>query len=524
MLAGERWPSAPRVPSDYWMPETAGATRPAPRLSWIAPTAVAAALLVLYGSTVCRNVFWYDSAEFVTAAKVWGIPHPPGYPAYVLVTHLLTWLPFSPALVVNAFSAGTMALAMGLLATIGQQLGTRPFYAAASALLVGTSDLVWANATVAEVYGPGLCCAFGILSLLLNALRSRRIGPVWLSCWLAGFGLGVHYFIATLGFGYLVSLVVVARRVRPNFGDYVVAAALFLFGATVFVLLPLRAALGAPLNFGDPRTWEQFEWVITGGTYGQFFHVPTAERLWWFVGLIWETLTPPGVALACIGAAVSARLVRRVEWTVVMLAIFGNFVAFLPYWVHDPEVFLMPGLVLLATLAGMGGEWLHLQLAEYEWRAVNASYLIPGLLSAAVTYRAVRSFPHQDLSAFRGADDYAQTLVEQLPQGAFIANFTTPPEWQYDAVFTYYKLVLGARPDVTKVQLPDRQLLVDMLQAELPVYVYTPTADVVVPPFVLSQERDLIRLGLDGSERVDPEFALPSYPAPSSAGTSGVVQ
>lgn len=520
MLGGEHWPSAPPLPRDYWSPETVGATRVASRWSWVAPVVVTTALLALYASTVCRSVFWYDSAEFATAAKVWGVPHPPGYPAYVLVSHILTMLPFSPALIVNVFSAVTMACAMGLLTTLGQQLGTRPLYAAMSAFLLGTSDLVWANATVAEVYGPGLCFALGILVLLVSALRSRRIGLVWCACWLAGFGLGAHYFLATLGLGYALLLVHVARRVRPNYGDYVVAAAMFAFGATVFVLLPLRAALGAALNFGDPRTWEQFVWVITGGTYGQFFDAPTLERAWWFATLIVSTLTPPGAAFSGIGAIVALRLLRRPEWSAVVLAMVGNVVAFLPYGVHDPEVFLLPALVLLATFVGAAAEWLHLRLGEMEFGRLTLSYLVPGLLSAMITYRAVRAYPERDLSRFHAADDYAQTLIEQLPLGAFIANFTTPPEWQYDAVFTYYKLVLGARPDVTKVQLPERSLLIDMLLAELPVYVYTPTSEVVLPPFVLSTDRDLIRLGLDGTQHLylpsfDPEpSAVPSFVAP----------
>lgn len=500
-MGGEDWTSAPLLPREYRSLTCRGATVGARWSSWVAPAVVTTTLLVLYAATVCRTVFWYDSAEFATAAKVWGVPHPPGYPAYVLVSHLLARLPFSPALIVNAFSAVTMASAMGLLTVLGQQLGVRSLYAALSALLIGTSDLIWSNATVAEVYGPGLCCAFGVLTALLSAARTGRVGFVWFACWLAGFGLGVHYFLATLGLGYVLLLFAAARRIRPDYGDYLVATVMFMFGSTVFVLLPLRAALGAPLNFGDPRTWERFVWVVSGGTYGQFFGVPTLERLEWFLILIVDTLTPLGVVLALVGVAVCRRFAGLLGGGAVALAIIGNFAVFLPYWVHDPEVFLMPGLVLMGLFVGIGAEWLHTQLASFDLGKLQLVHLVPGLLSALGTYRAVRAYPEQDLSRFRAADDYAQTLVDKLPPGAFIANFTTPPEWQYDAVFTYYKLVHGARPDVVKVQLPERELLVEMLQAQLPVYVYTPTADVVAPPFFLINEGDLIRLQLDGTEQ-----------------------
>ncbi len=490
-------------------------------MNWAAPVVVASALLVLYLATACRSVFWYDSAEFATAAKVWGVPHPPGYPGYVLIAHLFTHLPISAAQAVNLLSALSMSIAMGLLVGLCQQLYVRPLYAAMVTLLIATSDLVWANATVAEVYGPGLCFALGILTLLLRASRHGEIGPVWLACWLAGFGLGVHYFLATLGLGYVLLLFNVARTQRLAWGDYVVALAMFTFGLTVFVLLPLRAAQGTPLNFGDPQTWEQFTWVITGGTYGQFFRMLTVERLMWFAGLVWSTLTPPGLMLAAVGIATLGKWVRRPDWLAVLLGMVGNVACFLPYGVHDPEVFLMPALVLFAPLMGAGAEWLHRQLSALAVVKVPLSYLVPGLLSGVVSYRTVASYPYQDLSRFRAADEYAQMLVEQLPEGAFIAHFTTPPEWQFDAVFTYYRLVLKARPDVTMVTLPTPELLVQLVAASLPVYVYTPTADVVIPPFRLIQERALIRLELDGTQSLDAAwFDWAAAMAPSASSTA----
>lgn len=515
------WLSAPPVPRGYRSASGVSTPQPLPQVSWLACGTVAATLLVLYVATACRTVFWYDSGEFATAAWVWGIPHPPGYPAYVLLTHWLTYLPLQPALVVNLFSSVTMALAMGLLTCLSQQLGARPLYAAMSVLLVGSSDLIWANATVAEVYGPGLCVTLGILTLLIGAFHSGRIGMVWFACWLAGFGLGLHYFLISLGLGYVWLLVHFAWGRRIQLGDYLVALALFCFGLTVFVLLPLRAAQGALLNFGNPQTWEQFVWVVSGGTYGQFFKPLTWERGLWFGSLLLATLSPPGLGLSVVGAATLGRAVRHTEWVATLLAFVGNVACFLPYWVHDPEVFLIPSILLVVPLCARGAEWLHVQLCEILVGRVTLSYVVPGLLSGAISYRTVSSYAYQDLSTFHAADDYAQNLVEQLPQGAFLANFTTPPEWQYDAVFTYYNLVLHARPDVTKVQIPSRELLVQMLVTGLSVYVYVPTAEVVRPPFTLAQEGDLIRLGLDGSERQDPllwEWAW----TPSFGGTAAV--
>jgi hypothetical protein len=35
-----------------------------------------------------------DSAELVTAAAVWGVAHPPGYPLYTTIGHLFSRLPW----------------------------------------------------------------------------------------------------------------------------------------------------------------------------------------------------------------------------------------------------------------------------------------------------------------------------------------------------------------------------------------------------------------------------------------------
>jgi len=49
--------------------------------------------LSVYLFTLCPTIYLEDSAEFVTAAATLGIPHPSGYPLYVLLGKLFTFLP-----------------------------------------------------------------------------------------------------------------------------------------------------------------------------------------------------------------------------------------------------------------------------------------------------------------------------------------------------------------------------------------------------------------------------------------------
>jgi len=66
--------------------QTARDARTRPEWPWCA--AVMLGALTLYLNTVCPTVYWYDSAEFASAAAVLGIPHPPGYPIYTLLGYL----------------------------------------------------------------------------------------------------------------------------------------------------------------------------------------------------------------------------------------------------------------------------------------------------------------------------------------------------------------------------------------------------------------------------------------------------
>src|ERR1019366_4593755 len=48
---------------------------------------VALAVFVLYAATLAPSTAMWDTSEYMTAAKVLGIPHPPGNPLFVLIAY-----------------------------------------------------------------------------------------------------------------------------------------------------------------------------------------------------------------------------------------------------------------------------------------------------------------------------------------------------------------------------------------------------------------------------------------------------
>ncbi len=76
---------------------------------------VALVVLALYAFTLAPTTAMWDASEYIAAAKVLGIPHPPGNPMFVLLAHAFALLPIpvSYAARVNLLAATTSAVSAG---------------------------------------------------------------------------------------------------------------------------------------------------------------------------------------------------------------------------------------------------------------------------------------------------------------------------------------------------------------------------------------------------------------------------
>src|SRR3712207_9227121 len=84
---------------------------------------------------------------------VLGMTHPTGYPSYLMLSHLFTYLPFGDcAYRANLASAVYAALAVSVVFAAGYLLSRRVVAAAIAALAFGLGSALWSQAVIAEVY------------------------------------------------------------------------------------------------------------------------------------------------------------------------------------------------------------------------------------------------------------------------------------------------------------------------------------------------------------------------------------
>src|ERR1043165_525098 len=164
--------------------------------------------IVVYAMTMSRTVGPTDSGELTLAAQTLGVAHPPGFPLYVLVTHLFTMVPIGDvaqrANFASAFFAALAAAAMTLIADDA-------LIAICAGLFLAFSRTLWAYATIAEVYALNTFLCVAMLALALRWRRTRDVRALRLAALACGLALSVHYVTAGM---VAIGAAILVGRVR----------------------------------------------------------------------------------------------------------------------------------------------------------------------------------------------------------------------------------------------------------------------------------------------------------------------
>jgi len=222
----------------------------------------------------------------------------------------------------------------------------------------------------------------------------------------------------------------------------------FLAGLSVFVVLPIRARSGAPVNWGDASTLNGFWWLVSARLYhGYAFALPLSllgARLVAWASLLARQFTPVGALFAVWGWWQLFKLRRGLA--LAMLAMFAGWSVFaIGYNTTDSYVYLIPAFVLVAVWLGMG---LAKMLGRARWHLA----LQLGVVLALPLAELLLGWPAADVRMDRTAVTFGQTILEQAPPNAVLLT----GQDRHTFTLWYFHYACGQRPDVTVV---DRDLL-----------------------------------------------------------------
>jgi len=478
--------------------------------------ALGAFLLYLRTTAPSVATLFDDSLEFQVVIPLLGVPHPPGYPLYVLLGKVWTLLlPLrDPAWRLNVLSTLFAALALVPTYLLLHRIVPRRRLVLPTVMTLVLAPTFWAQATIAEVYALHMLLSALLLYAALPLLDERALSPrrLYLLAALVGLGLAHHRMIVLL-LPTIAYWLWIARSRLPRRAAVWGKVALAL-GAPLllYLYIPLIGARVGSLDGTYVNTWPAFwDWVqarayrvfLTGNPFD--VHRGAAD----YVRLFLAEMGLPALLIALVGTNLTRW--RAPLWHGFILALVAQVTFVVNYKVADVDVFFLPVLWLalpfivvgLAILEDAG--WNALAWVRKRWPALPAwlapawTLLLVALLLLPGFRATVRQWAARDRSDDWQVYDLGADIMQQpLPEHSTIVGILGET-----TLVRYFRDVLGQRPDVQVVPA-DReqerlQAIARLLQAGRPVFITRPLSG-VGQTYTLDAVGPLVRVRLPAQD------------------------
>lgn len=421
--------------------------RPASRA--LAAPAIGVGTFLVYLTTLAPTVATNDAGRFQVAAPLLGTGHPTGYPTFIVLGKLFTYLPFGDiAYRMNLMAAVFGALAAMLFFMVAREIGGRPLPAAGCALLFAFSATFWSQATLAEVYTMHATFVLGVTYLLLR-WRSGSSAALLGAALLFGISLGNNAGMVLLAPAFAVLLL--AGRWRKLTADLVGLAALeALLGLSIYVYIPIRGFAGAWHNYGDPvHDWGDV-WALVSGARFQGLMGGSPAELFYGTGrfladLATQIVPPVGYVLGpilLVGGVFGARALYLRDRAVGVSLCLGLVLTLLyavSYQIADIAVYYIPVYLFLGLFLAVGITHVAERgsLTAYKSVAFAAGPLCLAALALVLNHAQV------DRSDYYAERQRSEAIMARLPERAVLyGKVPIVP-------LSYIKEVEGTRRDVT---------------------------------------------------------------------------
>lgn len=240
---------------------------------------------LVYISTLAPTVTFEDSGDFISAVTTLGIAHPPGYPLYILLGKLFTFLPIKNiAYRVNLMSAVFASFTCIFIYLFSLQIQKKLtrncvkdhdyFLTQLTSVIISLSFAFgitfWSQALIAEVYTLNAFFTVLFLVFVFKFLEDPKINYKYLltASFIFGLSLGAH--LTPVLYLPLFALLFFLSKEKIESNQLISGLAFTLLGVSVYLLIPLRATHNPPINWDYPTNINNFIRLITRKDYSTF--------------------------------------------------------------------------------------------------------------------------------------------------------------------------------------------------------------------------------------------------------------
>lgn len=391
--------------------------------------------LVLYLMTLAPTVLprnsatgLADSGLIQVRAYIMSIANPTGYPTYMMLAKLFTFLPFGDVgYRVNLASAVYAAVAVFLIYAVCRRLTRMAVPSVAAALLFGVGQAFWSQAVIAEVYTLNVLFIALILLVFLIWRDERRDRYLLLATFLMGLSMTHHLTSGLLIPAGILFVFLVERRKLLDWRLLLKGAGLFLLGLTPYVYIPIRGSLNLPLDNYHPDTLSNFLDLVTGRVfdYRMFVYGPgkLPGQLLSYTGELLRQFNPVFLVFAWIGFLLLV-LRDRAACAMLSLLYLGWLFQAVEYGILDVWVYFIPTYIVLAIFVAVGAaellRWIESALSRLS--SAQRMAVLAVVSVALILFPLVRvgtsTYASVDQSDNYAAQKTMNAVARDAPRGA----------------------------------------------------------------------------------------------------------
>jgi hypothetical protein len=378
-----------------------------------------------------------DATKFAFVGRILGTPHPPGYPLYVMVSHVFSYVPIGNlAYRMNVLSALFGAVTVAVSYLVMRRVGVHRGPAMAAAIALGLGHAYWSRALYAKTYTLHTALVATGLLCLLRWSETRRMRDFYVAVAVFALSLGNHLTVIALIPALVLFPLVTDPRAILRVKTLSAVIAFVVAGLCQYLFILIRTRQGGPIYLeARARTLPELWSVMTAS---RFLHEVGAyaldallsERVPLIAGLVLTELGVFGLCLLGVGLAVLA--VRRPRHAL-LLGLGGLAVVALTTNMSSEEDqgFLLAAFVLFWATIAVG-----LQAVVDAVRRIGArgaSALLLGLMVALPGIQVTANYRLNDHHTETFETEYFDALFAGLgPKVAFVQD-----EYRINMMLTY---------------------------------------------------------------------------------------
>jgi len=417
-------------------------------------------LAVYYFVNRYPGLAFIDSGELALCARTFGVPHPTGYPLYLILTVPAALFFARPITAVTIFSGLVVALAGVAFYYLIHRVRnlcfpdteTSPITIAAFTALLFLSPVIAAQGTTNEVYGLGLLTGVIALLLLLSAAadedRERSAQYLIAGWYIWGLSLCNHMSAVQ----YFPALAIVTGcRLKRRF-SWALAAAIIpavIIPVTMYAVLPIRAAVDPPPigNWGMVDDWGSFFRHISGWQFRVWLFTGDFGEIWIntkrLASILYDQFPWPIMPLAMAGLFSAWRRARLLAGIFAASSAVNVFLG-VNYSIPDIEGYYLQTITTVAVFAGVG----VFRLGGFFRRRS----FVGGIVAVLLVWQIASAGKTNYKGDYTLPEDYAYNICRSAPYGAVILSEI----WDHHGQLYYLQQAEMVRPDLRFI---DKELL-----------------------------------------------------------------